>query len=321
MAVPPGASVDTEVAPTVTWKGKARPGTGADGEGGRQASADDLSCLPAIPGYEVVRPLGKGGMGIVYLARCCESGMPVAIKMIRPVGSQSESEIRRFLREASILQQLRHPRIVEFQGMGEAKEHLYFVMDFVPGCNGQELIQRDGPLPSKLAVGLACQALEGLSYAHEQGVVHRDVKPSNLLIADQEENPVCMLADFGLARMYQASRLSGLTLMGEIAGTIPFMPPEQITDFRGSGPGCDQYSLAATLFFLLTGHHIFDFSGIPREKRMTTILFEPPRRIENCLPDIASELAKAIHRGLEKKPEDRFADAEEFLAALEPFTI
>ena len=315
------ASADADAVPTVTWTGTADKDLRVDHEERRQVNPEEQFCLPPVSGYEVVRCLGKGGMGIVYLARRQGDGMPVAIKMIRPTVSRPQSEVRRFLREASILQQLRHPRIVEFQCMGVANEHLYFVMDLVPGCNGQELVQRDGPIPTKLAVGLACQALEALGYAHKQGIVHRDVKPSNLLIADQEENPICMLADFGLARMYQASRLSGLTLIGEIAGTIPFMPPEQITDFRGSGPSCDQYSLAATLYFLLTGHHIFDFSMIPNEKKMAVILFETPRRIEDYLPDIASDLAKAIHRALEKKPEDRFPDTKALLAALGPFSL
>jgi serine/threonine-protein kinase len=316
---PPNAA--TSIAPTKAWLGDSDTQTQIDpARRSPGAGSEDMS-LPEIPGYRIVRVLGKGGMGIVYLANRHSDGMPVAIKMIQPTGDRSEMEVRRFLREASILQQLHHPRIVEFQHMGEVAEYLFFVMDFIPGCDAQQLVRRDGPLPVGSAVNLACQALEGLGYAHQHGVVHRDVKPSNLLVARQEEHPVCMLADFGLARVYQASRLSGLTLMGEIAGTIPFMPPEQITDFRGSGPGCDQYSLAATLFFLLTGHHIFDFSGIPCEKRMTKILFESPRRIEDYLPDVATELAVALHRALEKNPENRFSHVDTFREALEPFSI
>ncbi len=315
-------AAEAEIDPTVTWARRPDAQNRVDLEIGKRAtSGDNGSVLPEIPGYQLVRSLGKGGMGIVFLARCSDDGMPAAIKIVKPTGSQPEAEIRRFLREVSILQRLRHPRIVEFQRMGEVMGHLYFVMDYVPGCNGQELVSRKGPLSIAVAVDLACQALEGLIYAHKEGVVHRDVKPSNLLIADQEESPVCMLADFGLARMYQASCLSGLTLMGEIGGTIPFMPPEQITDFRGSGPGCDQYSLAATLYFLLTGHHVFGFSGMPCEKRMAKILFEAPRRIEKYLPNIPPALAAAIHCALEKDPENRFVDAHAFRAAIEPFSV
>ena len=214
-----------------------------------------------IPGYQMIRKLGRGSMGTVWLALCLSDPMLVALKIVTPAVSGTRSLIERFLREVNILRGLNHPHIVSFRDAGEADGELFFAMDYVPGQDANQLLRKEGPLEVGRAVDLVCQLLEALDYAHAQGIVHRDVKPSNMLVATKPdgEREGVKVADFGLARTYQASQLSGLTLMGDIGGTPGFMAPEQIIDFRQTQPPADQYSAAATLYKLLTGHYVHDF--------------------------------------------------------------
>src|SRR5439155_19533887 len=147
----------------------------------------------------------------------------------------------------------------------EANGLTYLAMDFGLGTDAAGILKQHGPLPRPRAVGLVCQLLEALEYAQAKGFVHRDIKPANLLVTKVNGREVVQLADFGLARVYQTSRLSGLTMNGDIGGTLPFMAPEQILNFREAKPPVDQYAAAATLYNLLTGCLIFDFGvgGLP----------------------------------------------------------
>jgi serine/threonine-protein kinase len=271
-----------------------------------------------IPGYQILRELGRGGMGIVYLAVCATDGSPVALKTIKPAVDPTAADIERFLREASILRELHHPNIVGFREMGEAGGCFYFAMDYVKGTDAGKLLKSHGPLPIGRAVRLVRQLLSALDYAHSQGYVHRDIKPSNLLLTEADGSEVVKLADFGLARVYLASKLSGLTMMGDVGGTMAFIAPEQITNFREARPPADQYSAAATLYKLLTGRFLFDF---PRksERRFLMILEEEPVPIRSRCPDIPEELAAVIHRALAKEPAQRFADVKAMSQALLPF--
>ncbi|NQT13540.1 MAG: serine/threonine protein kinase, partial [Planctomycetes bacterium] len=149
--------------------------------------------------------------------------------------------------------------------------------------------------------------------------VHRDVKPANVLVTRGEKPPTCKLADFGLARVYQASTMSGITMLGDTGGTLPYMPPEQITHYREASPAADQYSAAATLYRFLTGRHLFDVQGLSNADRLVKILFDPPVPIQTRRPDVPDALAQAIHRAIEKKPADRFPNAASFRQALLPF--
>ena len=276
--------------------------------------------LPCIPGYEVLRALGKGGMGVVYLCRRSTDSSTVAVKIIRPAALASELQVQHFLREASILKKLRHPHIVAFHEMGQAGDILYFAMEYVEGTDAARLVKNTGPLAIGEAVRIACQALEAIHYANVQGFVHRDIKPANLLLSGTRGNCVCKLADFGLARVYNASPLSGLTMMGNVGGTIPYMPPEQITDYRHVDMAADQYAMAATLYILLTGSYVFDFDADrPLAQQLSKILLDPPVPIRQRRDDVPEELARAIHRALEKEPAKRFPDAKAFRDAMLPF--
>ena len=283
------------------------------------APGKDAADAPAIEGYEIVRELGRGGMGVVYLAIRLADSWQVALKTIRPAAGGSRREVKRFLRESAILRKLQHAHVVAFHEMGNVGELLYFVMDYVPGVDAAKLLGSQGPLAIDRAVRLTCQALTALDHAHAQGFVHRDVKPANLLICKSEGVEICKLADFGLARVYHSSSLSGLTLMGDAGGTMPYMPPEQITRYRDVSPLADQYSSAATLYRLLTGHYVLDFEGAPSEKQLTKILFDPVVPIRRRRREIPERLADVIHQALAKEPAERFPNAAALRAALMPF--
>jgi serine/threonine-protein kinase len=268
-----------------------------------------------IPGYLVIRQLGKGGMGIVWLAVPNAGGPAVALKTITPATAGGRAQLERFLREARILQQLDHPNIVAFRDMGEAGGRIFFAMDYVPGSDAGLLLREHGPMPPARAVGLVCQLLQALDYAHAKGFVHRDIKPANLLVMTERGKEMVKLADFGLARVYQASELSGLTLQGEMGGTIAFMAPEQITNFRESRPPADQYAAAATLYSLLTGQPVYD---LPRtvQQRILMILHEDPVPLLKRRPDLPRALGEAVQRALARDPQARFADVREMRRAL-----
>jgi len=163
---------------------------------------------------------------------------------------------------------------------------------------------------------LICQVLDALHYAHGQGYVHRDVKPANLLITGHGACETCKVADFGLARVYHSTSMSGLTMMGDVGGTLPYMPPEQITDYREAKPASDQYSTAATLYRLLTGHYPIDFDEVPNETQLAKILLEPPVPIQARRADVPVPLAMAIDRALSKEPGKRHATVAAFRAAI-----
>jgi eukaryotic-like serine/threonine-protein kinase len=276
----------------------------------------------AVPGYAIERMLGEGGMGVVYLARREATGEPVALKTITPRALRTDEMVARFLREASILRKLHHRNIVRFQEMGYTDGRLYFVMDYVPGLDAAEFVKCRGPRPVGEAVAIACQALDALAYAHARGIVHRDITPRNLLIqhADRHDGiGVVKLADFGLARLYFSSTMSGLTLLGqEGLGTLGFMAPEQITEFRQSRPPADQYAVAACLYFLLTGQKPYDFPAA-LQSQLVMILQEEPIPILRRRADLPEPLAAAIHRGLARDPAARFPDVRAFRKALRVF--
>jgi serine/threonine-protein kinase len=271
-----------------------------------------------IPGYLLVRELGRGGMGVVYVALRRSDGTVVALKTILPAMVPTEADIARFRREASILYELDHPNIVAFRDMGEADGLLYFAMDYVRGTDARRLLEDHGPLAIGRAVGLVSQVLQALEYAHAKGFVHRDIKPSNLLVTGADEGERAVLADFGLARVYQESKLSGLTMLGDRGGTVPYMAPEQITNFRAVQPPADQYSTGATLYTLLTDRWVYDFPA-PLQQQLLMILDGEPVPIQSRRPEVPAELAAVIHRALAKEPEGRFPDAKAMHKALLPF--
>jgi serine/threonine protein kinase len=330
----PAAPVPTATVPRYATRDTAAPGAPtacyACGQPAVPDPKDKLSLCEAcrikarsqaqpVPGYRVIDELGSGAMGIVALAVRIADGLAVALKTVTPAMAVHPHQLNRFLREAKILSQLRHPNIVSYHDMGGNDEQLWFAMDYVRGADACQLLRQEGPLEIGRAVRLISQLLDGLAHAHGRKFVHRDIKPSNVLVERVAGAERVKLADFGLARVYQASQLSGLTMSGEIGGTLGFMAPEQITDFREAEPPADLYSAAATLYNLLTGVFIFDLGG-DLKKRLLAILQEDPVPIRERRRDIPRALATAIHRGLEREPHKRWPDAAAFRAALAPFS-
>jgi serine/threonine-protein kinase len=288
------------VAPTVTGDAPDRAHT-------HPTSATTGPQPPLIPGYDVFEEVGRGGMGAVYKAREVSSGRLVAIKTVLPAVAPRPEVVGRFQREMAILQRLTHPNVVAFLETGESGALLYFVMEYVDGHSAATLVKRHGPFAPSRVVTLGCQLLGALAHAHLQGFVHRDVKPSNVLLTTVEGRESLKLADFGLARAYHASSLSGLTMTGTTGGTPGFMPPEQVLDFRSARPAADQYASAATLYFLLTGQLIYEPAASTADLMMR-ILNEEPLPLRQQAPALPRALAAVVCRALARDPRQRFPD-------------
>jgi pSer/pThr/pTyr-binding forkhead associated (FHA) protein len=271
-----------------------------------------------IPGYRLVKEIGRGGMGVVFLAVRESDGTRAAIKTILTSTSVHPSQLAKFLRETAILRQLRHPHVVRYRDGGVTHAGAFLALDYVHGLDLHKVLRRWGPMTVPNAVRAVRHALSALAHAHARGFVHRDLKPSNLMLEVRSKRQGVKVTDFGLARAYHASQLSGLTLAGEVGGTPAFLPPEQILDFRGAEPAADQYSMGATLYNLLSGKYPFDVSGdVPTV--IARILDEDPVPLLDRRADLPRSLAQVVHRAMSHSPADRFRSVAEFRAALEPF--
>jgi hypothetical protein len=271
-----------------------------------------------FPGYELVRKLGKGGMGLVYQAKEVATGRPVALKVIVPEWAFDEEASRRFLREVSAIARLRHRRIVEFLEAGWIEGHLFLAMEFVEQIDLHEELSRRAPASRiKVASGLACQVLEGLRYAHGQSWVHRDLKPANVLVGRFEGRLRAKIADFGLAKNAGLGGHAGMTQSGQMLGTLPFMAPEQFENARDVTPSMDIYSLGATFYYWLTQQAPVKFE---KGKNTTNALLnEQPTPIWQLAPDVPQALGEIIHKALAKNPADRFESADAMWKKLAPF--
>ncbi len=270
------------------------------------------------PGYTIERCLGQGAMGAVYLARRQESGRRCALKVILPESAADERATQLFLREVSVLRRLDHPRIVRFLDIGEHRGQFFFAMEYVETVDLKAELAGRGPDERvALTCALVCQALEGLQHAHDLGIVHRDVKPSNLLVARQEGQLAAFLADFGLAKNFQNAGFSGMTHEGAVLGTIPFMAPEQVSQARLARPAADLYAMGATLYNLLTDRLPHDFGG--RKDPLVVILEEDPTPPRRYCPWLSEGLEAVILKALARDPAQRFGSALAMRQALAPF--
>jgi len=261
--------------------------------------------------YAIGRLLGKGGMGAVYLARHRDGGPAVALKVMLPKMAVDDAAQEIFAREIEVTRALRHPNVVGLLDFGRHEGRFFFALEYCPGGSAEALRVRLGgrvPLPSTLRI--AVDALEGLAAAHQAGFVHRDLKPDNVLLG---EDGAARLADFGLAKSFQQAGLSGLTATGAVGGTFPFMAREQLTSYRESRPTTDVWSMAATLYFLLTGEYARDFGD---RDPIAVILRGGTVPLRRRDPSVPEDLAAVIDRALDDEPARRFPTASEFGAAL-----
>ncbi len=284
-----------------------------------QCRSESTSLPQPVPHYTTLREIGRGAMGVVYQARHSQTGKMVALKLIVPETATTRTAIDRFYREMSVISQLRHPNIVEWYEQGMTRGQFWFAMEYVAGPNLEALAkEQPGHYPTSQACRLTCQILKGLEQAHRMGFVHRDVKPENILIAQTAEGLLAKISDFGLAKSFRGVGLSGLTFSGEMRGTVPFMPPEQMLDFKTVTPLADLYATAATLYYLLTCKYIYDEpDGGGDLIRM--LLEEQPVPVRTRRPDVPQPLATDIEHCLARDPKERITDAASMRRALKPF--
>jgi len=251
--------------------------------------------------YDVDREIGKGGNARIYLARD-PGGQPVALKVLHPELLVSVAADR-FLREIKLASQLDHPHISRLLDSGERDWIVYFVMTYVEGPTLREHLARTGRMSIAETVRLADDLLDALDHAHQHGIVHRDVKPDNVVLSSDG----AVLLDFGIARAVAASGSDRLTRSGIAVGTSTYMSPEQITAVQELDRRSDLYSLACVLFECLAGQPPF----IHRNEAVVLQLHltQPAPDLRSLRPDVPPEMAAGIARALAKTPDERWQSA------------
>ncbi len=246
--------------------------------------------------------LGGGGMAVVYRARCCFLQRDVTIKVLRPEYYGDEDFVERFRREAQAVASLSHPNIVNVYDVGQEDNIHYIVMEYVEGKNLKEVIRERGPLPIEEAVDIAHQICEGLDHAHEHNIIHRDIKPHNILITKTGRVKV---TDFGIAR---AATAATVTQTGTIVGSVHYFSPEQAKG-EGTGHRSDIYSVGVVLYEMLTGKLAFE-GDTPISVILKQVQADPehPSKLN---PAVTPELEKVVLRAMAKNPDYRYQTAGE----------
>lgn len=262
--------------------------------------------------YVLLEPLGQGGMGIVYKARHRRMDRIVALKTLHQRAVENEDALDRFRREVKAAARLTHPNIVQSFDAGEFDGVHYLVMEYVEGIDFSRAIKETGTISARRSVHYIAQAAKGLSYAHKQGVIHRDIKPQNLLVDDEHK---VRILDMGLARLNASdsinnpsSETSQLTKSGVIMGTVDFMAPEQAKNTKNANEQSDIYSLGCTLHFLLTGRTMYQ--GETFAERMLAHHNDPQPSLTAMNPRIPQVVEDVFFRMTAKQPSDRFESME-----------
>ncbi|AMV38877.1 serine/threonine protein kinase [Planctomyces sp. SH-PL62] len=290
--------------------------------GGEASSSASFDAIPREllehPDYEILRELGRGGMGVVYLAENRLMGRKEVLKVVGAHLVKRKGVLDRFHREIRAAAQLRHPNIVAALAATRFGECVVLAMEYVKGHDLAKLIERHGPLAVPVACNFIHQAALGLQHAHERGLVHRDVKPRNLMLTREANRPVVKILDFGLAKLTSETGIDGgLTHEGEILGTPHYIAPEQTVNPREADVRADIYSLGCTLYCLLTGRPPF------RAESLYELLQAHHSRIAKPLdtlrPDVPTELSALVAKMIAKDPAHRFQTPAEVADALVPF--
>jgi hypothetical protein len=277
-----------------------------------------------LGGYHVLRELGRGGMGTVYLARQLSLDRLVALKVMNPAWAKDATFMARFTREAFAAAQLVHPNVVQVYDLGSDPGFSFFSMELVEGESLGDLVKRRGRLDVREAVGYVLQAARGLKYGHDRGMVHRDVKPDNLML---NKDGLVKVADLGLVKTPRALEIpvgasadapaSELTVANAAMGTPAYMAPEQARNAARVDARADIYSLGCTLYVLLTGQP--PFKGSTALEVISKHAYEPVVPPDTLVRQVPRALSEVLLKMVAKKPEDRYADMGAVVQALEGF--
>lgn len=260
--------------------------------------------------YDIDREVGAGGMATVYLARDLKHDRRVAIKVLRPELAAALGPDR-FPREIRIVAQLQHPHVLPLHDSGESDGFLYYVMPFVDGESLRKKLDREGQLPVHDAVRILREVVDALAYAHGLGILHRDIKPDNVMLSGRH----AMVMDFGVAKAVSAAGGETLTTVGVAVGTPQYMSPEQATGAENLDHRSDIYSIGILAYELLTGDT--PFKGRTAQAILSAQVLEKAKPVSEIRQSVPAPLAELISRCLEKQPADRWQSAEEILRELE----
>jgi serine/threonine protein kinase/formylglycine-generating enzyme required for sulfatase activity len=316
----PGTIDGSPPSPDTSVPDASHPGTRPDAELASGAAVSVVNVPPGLvdhPRYRIVRLLGKGGMGAVYLAEHIVMRQPRALKVINAEFVSNPQSIERFRREIQTAARLDHPNIVRAYDAEQSGQTHFLVMEYVEGTDLASLLKRKGPLPVAHSCHFIRQAALGLEHAREKGMVHRDIKPHNMILARKS---VVKILDFGLAKVVSeaASEEGGATRDGVIMGTPDYMAPEQWENARTADIRADIYSLGCTLYALLTGAAPFQDTDGPLQKMVAHVRQEP-RSVSEIRSDVPVELRRVVARMLAKNPDRRFQQPGDVARALLPF--
>jgi serine/threonine protein kinase len=286
-----------------------------DESNSRAESPCDDATAKRIGSYRILEPLGTGGMSTVYRAVHLQTGHEVALKVLIRSLARNSTLLQRFLREARSAETLEHPNIVAIYDRGIDEGRHYLVLEYVQGGDFHDHVQRNGPLDLSEAIGVIRNVSSGLKYAASRGLIHRDIKPSNILRSQAGESKII---DLGLALQSEFED-ERVTREGTTVGTVDYMAPEQARDSRATSIFSDMYSLGCTFYYLLAG--VAPFPGGDITDKLTRHARSPAPDIRDLRPDIPTPVAAILLRLLAKDPDDRFADYDELIAALDAVPI
>ena len=270
------------------------------------------------PDYRVLRELGQGGMGVVYLAENTLMGRKEVLKVVGSHLIKRRGVLERFLVEIRNAARLHHPNVVTAYAVVRLGESLVLAMEYVDGLDLARLVKAHGPLPVAHACNYVHQAALGLQHAHESGMVHRDIKPGNLMLSRQGGRALVKVLDFGLAKVIREGPTDGaLTHEGQMLGTPDFIAPEQIADARRADIRADIYSLGCTLYYLLTAGPPFQGTSLYDILQAHHSMDALPLNLAR--PEVPIELAAIVGKMMAKEPERRFQEPKQVAQALMPF--
>ncbi|MBL8867957.1 MAG: serine/threonine protein kinase [Planctomycetia bacterium] len=275
--------------------------------------------LLTLTQYEILKELGAGGMGLVYLAKDIPLNRNVVIKVIKTERLHRSSAIERFTREMQAAARLNHTNVVTAYTSHQIGEFLVFVMEYVPGDDLSKLVKTSGKLAVTNAAYYIHQVARGLQHAHENGLVHRDIKPSNLILNKNGKKHTVKILDFGLAKARSEDEEinTGLTGMGKMLGTPEYVAPEQIRDASSADIRADLYSLGCTLYYLLAGEP--PFRGRSEFELQEAHVFKTAKPLNLVRPEVPVELANIVGKMMAKEPGKRYQTPAEVVVALTPF--